>query len=200
MKNSGIASGKSSVTKILQDKMDLIIIDADKIGHNAYEKQTPCFYKLIEAFGDMIVDEQSGEIDRRKLGGIAFSNKDKMVELTSIVWPEIRRLLIDELEKIKSTAKAGDMPMVALEAAVMCEAGWYDLVSVLWVIQVDRDTARDRLMARNSLSSEEAMKRIDSQMSNEERSKFATHVLDNNLSVEQLESETRRLFDLSVTP
>lgn len=180
--------------------MGLIIIDADKIGHKAYEIQTPCYYKLIETFGNVIVDEQNGEINRRKLGEIAFSNKDKMAELTSIVWPEIRRLLIDELKKIRSSAKADVMPVVAIEAAVMCEAGWHDLVSVLWVIQVDLGTARDRLMARNGLSSEEAMKRINSQMSNEERSKFATYVLENNLSVEQLELETRRLFDLSVAP
>lgn len=186
------------MTKILQDEMGLIKIDADKIGHRAYEKGTACFHKLIESFGDVIVDDD-GQINRRKLGEIAFSNKDKMAELTSIVWPEIRKLLIEELENIKSTAKADvARPVVALEAAVMIEAGWNDLVSVVWVIQVDRNIARDRLMARNNLSSEEATKRIDSQMSNEERSKYATYVLENNTNSEQLELETRRLFDLSM--
>ena len=194
----GVASGKSTVCKVLND-LGVLTIDADKLGHRAYEKGTPCYLKLIENFGDSIVAED-GEINRRKLGEIVFSASSKMTELTGIVWPEIRKMLIAELEMIKSGANSDSpAPVVAIEAAVMIEAGWQDVVDVLWVLRVDRNEAKDKLMARNNLTEVEAYKRIDSQISNEERCKHATFVLHNNLTMEQLEIETRRLLEQSVT-
>jgi phosphopantetheine adenylyltransferase/dephospho-CoA kinase len=194
----GIASGKSTVSSILKDLLGVIIIDADKLGHKAYQKGTYCYDRLVENFGQSIVAED-GQINRRNLGDIVFSEKSKMTELTGIVWPEIRKLLIDDIDNIQKTASlGGSSPVVAIEAAIMLEAGWEDLVSMLWVVQVDRQTAIDRLVARNNLSPEEALKRIESQMSNDDRCKHATYVLQNDLSEEQLKSEVRRLFDLSI--
>jgi dephospho-CoA kinase len=189
----GVASGKTTVSNILKS-LGVILINADLIGHRTYEKGTDCYHKLIEQFGNTIVAE-NGEINRRRLGDLVFSDKSKMNELTGIVWPAIRKMLIKELDDIRSTVKAGDSPpIVALEAAVMIEAGWTDLVSTLWVIHMDRDVAKGLLMTRNNLSTEEASKRIDSQMSNEERCKQASHILYNNGSLDQLEAETHRLF------
>lgn len=187
----GICSGKSTVTRVLKDA-GVHILDADKLGHKAYEPGTSCFNKLVQHFGESIVDEKK-EIDRRVLGSIVFSDPSKMQELQSIVWPEIRGLIISNLDELK----AQDVRTVALEAAVMIEAGWYDLVSTLWVVTVKRDVALKRLMARNGLSEEEALKRIDAQISNEERCDHADLVIDNSNdnSMEALEEKVRSAYD-----
>lgn len=189
----GVASGKTTVSNILKS-LGVTLINADLIGHRTYEKGTDCYHKLIEQFGKTIVAE-NGDINRQQLGALVFSDKPKMDKLTGIVWPAIRTMLIKELDDIRSTVKADNSPpVVALEAAIMIEAGWTDLVSTLWVIHMDRDVAKGLLMTRNKLSPEEASKRIDSQLSNEERCKHASHVLYNNGNLDQLESETRRLY------
>eukprot|EP01032_Pedospumella_encystans_P008224 gene8224-9787_t len=170
----GICSGKSTVARILQEN-GATIIDADKLGHKTYERDTPCYTKLVEQFGDSVIDEQ-GEINRRVLGFIVFSSPEKMKELQNIVWPEIRHLIVSSLKELE----AQDVKVVVLEAAVMIEAGWQDLVSTLWVISVNKDVALKRLMTRNSLSEADALSRINAQISNEERCGFANLVIDNS--------------------
>ena len=189
----GVASGKTTVSNILGE-LGAHIINADKIGHLAYEQGTSCYKNIVGHFGTTVVAE-NGDIDRRKLGAIVFSDSSKMAALNEIVWPEIRVLLISELDQINSESRSGGLvPIVALEAAVMIEAGWFDLVSDLWVVHVDREVAKNFLIARNSLSSEEALKRIDCQISNDERCKHASKILYNNGDLENLHSQVLRFF------
>eukprot|EP01031_Cornospumella_fuschlensis_P039616 gene39616-48229_t len=118
----GICSGKSTATSLFAAK-GLRVIDADKLGHKAYEKDTPCYHALIEAFGSDIVHPETQEIDRRILGSKVFGNPENMKKLTDIVWPEIRRLIVESLEGLTKSGQA----IVVLEAAVMIEAKWQDL-------------------------------------------------------------------------
>ena len=193
----GVASGKSTVIKTLQDN-GVITIDADKLGHKAYERGNACYHRLVECFGTSVVGED-GEINRRRLGEIVFSEKSKMAQLNGIVWPVIRQLIIDELNSIRSRLDiSSPPPIVAVEAAIMIEAGWQDLVSVLWVVRVEREIAKAFLMARNCITEEDSYKRIDSQISNDDRCKYATYVISNNGTREHLEIETRRILNLSI--
>jgi phosphopantetheine adenylyltransferase/dephospho-CoA kinase len=169
----GICAGKSSVVQVLR-QLGVEVLDADKLGHKAYEPGTACFDQLVAHFGDRVVE--NGQINRRVLGSIVFSDASEMTALQGIVWPEIRRLLTESLAILQAQGTS----VVALEAAVMIEAKWYDLASCLWVVTVSREVALQRLVVRNSLSEEEAAKRIDSQISNEERCAHATLVIDNN--------------------
>ena len=190
----GVASGKTTVSNILGE-LGAHIINADKIGHQTYERGTSCYKNIVGYFGMTVVAE-NGDIDRRKLGAIVFSDNLKMVALNQIVWPEIRTLLISELDQIKSKIRSGGLePIVALEAAVMIEAGWFDLVTELWVIRVDREVAKNFLIARNSLSSDEALKRIDCQISNDERCEHASRILHNNGDLENLHSQVLQFFN-----
>lgn len=170
----GICSGKSTVTKILSS-LGLQILDADKLGHKAYEPGSDCQRQLIEHFGECIVGKD-GQVNRQILGSIVFSDTVKMKELQGIVWPEIRKLIAHNLGEFERDG----VPVVILEAAVMIEAGWQDMVSTLWVINADRDIAMQRLMNRNGLSEEEARKRIESQLTNEQRGAYADSIFENS--------------------
>ena len=174
----GIASGKSTVVTQLRD-LGAATIDADILGHQTYEPGTDTFRQVVDVFGDDIVADD-GSIDRSKLGPKVFGHPDGMKRLTDIVWPGIRALAEAELERLEQAGTE----VAVLEAAVMIEAGWQDLVDEVWVVAVSRDTARERLMARNNFSADEADKRIDSQISNDERLKHADLLISNDCSME----------------
>jgi len=98
-----------------------------------------------------------------------------MKRLTDIVWPGIYSLAQQEISRLRSEGVAR---VVLVEAAVLVEAGWGDLVDELWVLYVEEEVACERLMKRNSLSREECLKRIQSQLSNEARLAAATIKID----------------------
>lgn len=176
----GLASGKSTASRFLESK-GAVIIDADKLGHRVYDTGTQGYLKVIEAFGDDIVQDDY-QIDRKKLGAIVFGNPDELKKLTDIVWPEIRRLA--ELE-ISSYEMLDPDAVVVLEAAVLFEAGWEDTGDAIWVVNVDREIAIERAMARDGANRESIESRLNSQLSNEERNARATVVIDNSGTEEE---------------
>ena len=104
--------------------------------------------------------------------------------------PGLRALAEAELQRLE----AAGTEVAVLEAAVLIEAEWQDLVDEVWVIAVSRDTARERLMARNNFSAEEADKRIDSQISNDERLKHADVLISNDCAPEQTAARVARAW------
>ena len=184
----GIASGKSTVGKELHE-LGAVHIDADKLGHSVYEKDTHAYNQIISTFGEELKGE-SGEIDRRKLGGIVFSSKDEMKKLTDIVWPEIRK----KAEEIIEREREKQTKCVVLEAAILIEAGWNASVDKVWVVSVPREKAVERMRERNGFSKEEAEKRIDSQLTNEEREREADVTIVNDSSLLSLKQKVHEAY------
>lgn len=177
----GIASGKSTAAEQLR-KNGAHVIDADRVGHRVYEPGSPGFQKVVNEFGHDLVNTD-GTINRQVLGGKVFGDPAQMKRLTDIAWPEIRRMCAEEIEAERAR---GVNSVVVLEAAVLIEAEWTDLVDEVWVVYVRPEVARERLMARNNLTAEQAQARIDSQLSNKERLALADVKIDNSESVDEL--------------
>ena len=115
-----------------------------------------------------------------------------MKELEAIVWPEIKTKINNILMQYRNE---NIIQCVVVEAAIMIEAGWQDLIDTLWVVSVEPEIAKQRLIQRNSLTKEDALKRINAQMKNSDRIAFANHVIDNNdLSPELLEKKVCELY------
>ena len=152
------------------------VIDADVLGHRAYEPDTRAFRDVVEAFGADIVGAD-GRIDRRTLGGKVFGDPAALGRLTGIIWPEIRRLATMEIAALQADRPDGH---VVLEAAVMLEAGWEDMVDEVWVVTVEPEAAVARATARDGVGEEAVRKRIASQLSNEARRARADIVIDNS--------------------
>ncbi len=171
----GIASGKSTAAAYLGEK-GASVIDADKLGHQAYEPDTDAFAQVVAAFGPEVVGAD-GQIDRKVLGGKVFGDPAALDRLTGIIWPEIGRLALAEFEVAR--AARPDAPIV-LEAAVMLEAGWEPMVDEVWVVIVEPDTAVARATARDGVEEEAVRKRIAAQLSNDERRAKADIVIDNS--------------------
>ena len=169
-----IACGKSTVSDYLIAK-GYTIIDADKLGHVALTSDD-VKRKLAEKFGDEILE--NNEISREKLGKLVFGNDDNLKILNSIIHPKIKELILKLQEEHK------DENLVFLDIALLYEANFVDLVEKVAVVYVDEDVQLERLMTRNSLSKEEAIKRIESQMSPREKAALGDFVINNSYSKE----------------
>ena len=188
----GIASGKSTAARYLAS-LGAHVIDADALGHRAYEPDTDAYQAVLAAFGND-VRGADGQLDRRALGSKVFGDPAAMKRLTDIVWPEIRRLAEVEIGAVQETDASA---VVVLEAAVLFEAGWQDAVDETWVVTVEPDIAVQRAMARDGLDHSAVQARMEAQLSNAERTALADVVVDNSGSEaamrERLNDEWRRL-------
>ena len=185
----GIASGKSTVTRFFLDR-DIPVVDADVLGHRTYDPGTPTFAAVAAAFGPDVV-AADGNIDRKVLGAKVFGRPDELKRLTDIVWPGIRRLA----EEAFSELEVAGNTLCVLEAAVLFEAGWEDLVDEVWAVVVDPDIAVVRLHERNGLDEAAARARIASQLSNGERIARANVVIENNGTLDALHRRLDATWD-----
>jgi dephospho-CoA kinase len=176
----GIASGKSVVSGMLAEH-GALVIDADKVGHEAYAPGSGCYEAVVEAFGRDIV-APDGQIDRKALGGKVFGDPVQRRRLEGIVWPWMRETMDNRLAAIR----AEGTPVVVLEAAVLIEADWVPITDQVWVVTVEPDIARQRIMERNGLTAEQADARINAQLSNAERVARAEVVIDNSGTLDEL--------------
>lgn len=169
-----IACGKSTVSNYLLEK-GYTIIDADKLGHIVLTSED-VKRKLAEKFGDEIIE--NNEISREKLGKLVFGNEDNLKILNSIIHPKIKKLIL----KLQDEHK--DEQFVFLDIALLYEAKFVDLVERVIVVYVNEKVQIERLMSRNSLSKEEALSRIKSQMSAEEKAALSDYSIDNSDTIE----------------
>ena len=176
----GIASGKSVVSQILGEQ-GAVVIDADKVGHEAYERGTGCYDAVVDAFGRDVVGAD-GEIDRKALGGKVFGNAAERNRLEGIVWPWMRGAMDVRLGALRASGE----PVVVLEAAVLIEAQWIPLVDQVWLVTVPPAVARERIVQRNGLTAEQADARIAAQLTNEKRAKHAQVIIDNSGTLDEL--------------
>lgn len=96
----GIASGKSTVSKLLRDKHNIPIIDADVLAREVVEPGKPAYHKIIRQFGhDIILNDGTGKLDRKKLGDIVFADHDKRQVLNGIVHPAVRKAMLAAVVK-----------------------------------------------------------------------------------------------------
>ena len=177
----GIGSGKSTVTQILGE-FGAPIVDADKVAHTTYAPGAPAYDAVIAAFGPEVVAPDR-TIDRRKLGALVFGNPEQLGKLTSIVWPatfeSIRRTVAD------LRARGATLPIV-VEAAILIEANWQPLFDEIWLVRAAREQVLARIERQRGLKPAETEARIRAQLSDEDRARHASLVIENNGSLDEL--------------
>lgn len=205
----GIGSGKSSASKMMVSKLGCLVhLDADSLAHTVYSPGSQAVKDIVNEFGKEILLEDDGsekeEIDRKKLGAIVFSDRSEMAKLERLVWPHVKTLLVDRIQGVKSEWEEGKftgsdtgtspVPVVILEAAVLLDADWDDILDGVWVITAPREVKLKRLMESRGLSEEECNKRIDAQISRrgignleeEVQKRVVTNVINNSGNEEEV--------------
>ena len=184
----GIASGKSTVTNFLRQK-GFEVVDADALVHQLQKPGGRLFQILVEHFGEKVLLED-GKLNRPLLASLIFSNSEEREWSKETQGQIIREELGSLRDKLAKTEDVFfmDIPLLFEQDY----ASWFDET---WLVYVRRDTQLDRLMNRDQLSKESAETRLASQWPLEEKKKFATYILDNNGSREQLLSQVVTLLE-----
>lgn len=185
----GIASGKSTVSAKLKE-LGAAIVDVDVLARGVVSKGEIAYNRIVQSFGEDIL-LPSGEINRKKLGGIVFADKEKLKLLNNITHPEI----IDRVKKKTEELKSSGEKVIVVDAAILIEMGLYKYVDSVWLVIVNRETQIKRLIERDRFDYKDAMNRIGSQFTNEERIKYADVIIDNNRPIEEVGRKIEKLWN-----
>ena len=185
----GIGSGKSTVSQFLAE-LGAVIIDADKVGHEALQPDTELWHEVVAAFGRQIVTP-TGEVDRSKLGEIVFSNSGSLGRLNQIMHPRIYDMVKTQLEDYQRQG----VGVVVLEVPLLIEAGWTSLVDEVWVTVASEATVFKRLEEKVGLSRQESLARIRSQLSSVERVKHTDVVINTDCSLDEVKLKVKELWE-----
>ena len=180
----GISSGKSTVTEFLR-RQGYQVIDADQVVHELQEPGGRLYQALLSTFGSSILQED-GRLDRPKLGAMIFGNPELLEQSSQIQNQIIREELAGRRDLLAETED-----IFFMDLPLLFELQYEDWFDQIWLVDVTEETQLSRLMTRNSLSQEEAEKRIAAQLSLQEKRKRADVLIDNNGSLEETRQQLR---------
>ena len=189
----GIATGKTTVAEIMREQ-GAVLIDADIIAHDLLNPGTLVWEEIVKTFGNEVLLPDN-QIDRKKLGAIVFYDKKKLEFLNSIVHPyaiaETKNSIKYWMEKETSDNKSY---LIVLVVPLLFETGTNALADYTIVVKCDKNVEIKRLMERNKLSEEDALKRISSQMDIDQKASMADYVIDNSRDLSFLKNEVDKIL------
>ena len=184
----GIGSGKSTIAQFLAE-LGAVILNADEIGHEAFKPDTEAWHEVVATFGRQILTT-SGEIDRKKLGEIVFSQPEALSQLNRIMHPKMHDMMKSQIEDYRRQG----VDVVVLEAAVLIEANWTSLVDEVWVTVASEAMVLERLKKQRGLDEGQTLARIRSQISSEERARHTDVVINNDGDLEEMRAKVKELW------
>ena len=175
----GIGCGKTMILDHLKTEYNSFVIEADKIGHQILEYNTVGYDKVIEAFGENIINKDGDipYIDRRILGNIVFNDKDKLKLLNNITHPLIHK----EIEKLIEESQNS---IIVIEAALLLDTSLKELCHVLWYVYANVDIRLERLLKYRNIDKEKALTIINNQPSEDQFRNACQVVIDNSYDKE----------------
>lgn len=187
----GIASGKSTVSRMFSS-LGAPIIDADHLAREVVRPGTPGYKQVIMAFGPEVVGE-GGELNRRHLAAIVFSDAAERRRLEEIIHPLVYQAMQDELAKLR--AQGDPAPAVVLDVPLLFESpAGLSLVDKTVVVWVPPDIQLKRLMSRDKLDRDEAKRRIAAQLSLDEKRRRADYCIDNSLTTAHTFEQVQKIW------
>ena len=195
----GIASGKSTVAKMLQE-LGATVVSADELARDLVLPGTPVLQQLVERFGLGIL-AADGTLERKKLGEVVFADADARKDLEAIMHPAIAEL---STERLRQAVKQQDAlwhevekpggGLVVYEAPLLYEAGAESRVDKVLTVTVAEEVQLQRLQLRDKCSNAEAQKRIAAQMPQKEKAQRANYVIDNSQGIVELQHRVDALY------
>lgn len=184
----GIATGKSTVTGMLRER-GIPVIDADQIAREVVEPGKPAYEAIIGHFGrDILLAD--GQIDRKKLGEIVFSDESERQKLNAIVHPEVRRVMREEAE----TAEKNGASIVFMDIPLLYESKLQYMVEKIVVVYAPAAMQLARMMERDELDHEQAQKRLRAQFPIDQKREEADFLIDNSRSREETERQVEDML------
>lgn len=184
-----IGVGKAEAARALA-ALGATVIFADEVSRQLYEPGEEGAKAIAREFGEKVLTPDGG-IDRKALAAIVFSSDEERRRLERAVWPVMAEAVSRQME----AAETAGAPAVALEAAVLFEAGWERLVDEVWAVTAPDRTVMERVGKRDGLSEEQVRARQKAQLPAEEKIRRADRVIVNDGSLENLRQQVRRAWE-----
>lgn len=181
----GSGAGKTTVSEVFGER-GVYVIDADKTAREIVEPGQPALAEIDAAFDGVILP--NGTLDRKKLGSIVFSDKEKLAVLNEITHKYISRRIYDIMESVPCEA-------FLIDAAALFESGIDKKCDVVCAVCADEDVRVRRICARDSLTETAARERVHSQLSNAQYAERCAYVIDNSTTVEAARLRTNEIID-----
>ncbi|MDT2756925.1 dephospho-CoA kinase [Enterococcus asini] len=183
----GIATGKSTVVNFFKAQ-GFPVVDGDQIARAIVEPKMPALTDLTKAFGLEILKE--GQLDRQKLGEIVFGDAKKRQQMDQILDGYLRKEITDQIKEASKTA-----PLVIADIPLLYEADYGQYMDQVAVVYIPEELQQKRLMERDHLTSAEAKKRMDSQLSIEEKRQRADILFDNQGTIDKTKEQVQSWLD-----
>ncbi|MGC5324262.1 dephospho-CoA kinase [Brevibacillus sp. SYSU BS000544] len=184
----GIASGKSTVSALLKERR-IPVVDADVIAREVVEPGKSAYQQIVDAFGSSIL-LPTGEIDRKALGEIVFSDERQRQVLNGIVHPQVRK----EMTRQAKEASQSGHELVVMDIPLLFESKLQYMVDKIVLVYVPSDLQLIRLMERDKIDEEQAQKRIKSQFPIETKKNEADFIIDNSGTREETKVQVDQLL------
>lgn len=181
----GIASGKSYVSSVVK-KSGYPVIDADQISKELSEKDKPVYNAIVRTFGESYLDENKN-LDRQKLASLIFNDKQAKGLLNGISHP----LIIDEMER---QIKNAESDLVFVDVPLLYESHIENMFDKIVCVYLPRTIQIERLMKRDNITYEYAVKKIESQKSLEEKKNLADFVINSSNSFDYVDKSVIELI------
>ena len=175
----GVGSGKSALLAYIKEKYNCRVLLADEAAHKVKEPGQPCYEKLTALLPENVRDED-GSINKSRMAAEIFSSKELLMAVNAIILPAVKEYILSE---ITAERERGDVSFFFLEAALLIENGFLDIVDEMWYIYVAPEVRRQRLCSSRNYSEEKMDGIMSSQLSEEEFRKHCRVVIDNGGSL-----------------
>ena len=175
-----VGAGKSTIMNRLKEQYGAYTIQADQVGHLLMKKGQICYDAILKQFGREILAED-GEIDRKKLGSIVFSNRELLLKLNNIIHPAVKQYILDQVEEKRQEG----CTLFVMEAALLLEEHYDAICDDLWYIYVNDEVRRARLKADRGYSDEKITEILENQLEDGIFRERCRYVVENNGDLDQ---------------
>jgi len=185
-----IGSGKSTVADLFKE-LGAELIDADQVARNVVQPGMPALVELTSAFGEQILNTDK-TLNRQVVADIVFNSEEKRGILNNIIHPRI----YEEINKQIDEYRLEGAQFVFIEAALLVEKkGLINVIDNLIVVSIDKKIQAQRLIERGGINPEQIDARIDAQISNEEKTKLADYIIDNNHDLNKTREQVNKIWE-----
>ncbi len=187
----GVGAGKSAILSYIEKHYKCKIYLADEVANLIKLKGEVCYEELVKLLGEEVMDE-NGEIHKGKMAAMIFSDEELLEQVNQIVHPQVRIYLE---KRIKEALESGEVELMFIEAALLIEAGYKEIVDELWYIYADVDVRRKRLIRSRGYSIEKIEQIMESQLTEEVFRKECDFVIDNSGDLEESYKQIRKKLE-----
>ena len=187
----GVGCGKSAVLKILNEKFGCYIIESDKAGHLVMQNGMKAYGQIVREFGEDILDSER-KIDRAKLAGIVFADREKLEKLNRIVHPAVRKCIVNEIARMKEE-DAGTV--IVVESALLLEEHYKQFCDEVWYVYAPEEVRRKRLADGRGYTAQKTEQIMKNQKSEEEFLNGCDRKIDNSGDIDNTFRQIKEIFD-----